>query len=213
MYLKRIYWNFFKKNNFSQGEEELFLLNYFKKVNDGFYIDVGCYSPKKFSNTYALYKKGWSGINIDPNENTIKEFDKFRTRDKNILAFVSSKIKSYKYFYFDEPALNGFLTKKRLKILKDEGFRLKKTKNIHSKTLNQILTECGSIRKIDLLDIDVEGLDYDVLKSIDLDNIYVGLILVEVNISNKKRIKNYLIEKEYENIAKIDRNYIFRKKN
>ena len=32
---------------------------------DGFYVDVGCFHPKKHSNTYLLYKRGWSGINID----------------------------------------------------------------------------------------------------------------------------------------------------
>ena len=33
----------------------------------GFYVDVGAYHPKLFSNTYLFYKKGWRGICVDPN--------------------------------------------------------------------------------------------------------------------------------------------------
>ncbi len=34
----------------------------------GFYVDVGVYHPHLYSNTYALYKKGWSGIAIEGEE-------------------------------------------------------------------------------------------------------------------------------------------------
>ena len=63
--LKFIYWFFLKKRNFSQANEEKIISELFKKKPKGFYIDVGCYNPRKYSNTALLYKKGWTGINID----------------------------------------------------------------------------------------------------------------------------------------------------
>ena len=40
-------------------------------LNNGIYIDVGCNHPIKFNNTYLLYKRGWSGINIDLDSKSI----------------------------------------------------------------------------------------------------------------------------------------------
>jgi hypothetical protein len=31
----------------------------------GFFVDVGCFHPLFYSNTWKLYKKGWRGVNID----------------------------------------------------------------------------------------------------------------------------------------------------
>ena len=51
--------------------EDLNILNFFKNKRDGFYVDVGCFHPKKHSNTYFLYKRGWRGVNIDMEEEKI----------------------------------------------------------------------------------------------------------------------------------------------
>ncbi|MDH5790264.1 MAG: hypothetical protein OEZ27_06695, partial [Nitrospinota bacterium] len=51
---------------YSQFGEDIILKGFIlRNINDGFYVDVGCYHPKKYSNTYKLYKRGWRGINID----------------------------------------------------------------------------------------------------------------------------------------------------
>ena len=54
-----------KKSFYSQNKEDIFVLNYFKKKNNGFYVDVGCHHPTRINNTYLLYKHGWRGVNID----------------------------------------------------------------------------------------------------------------------------------------------------
>ena len=76
-------------------EEDLIVLNYFKDINDGYYVDVGCYHPIHLSNTFLLHKKGWNGVNIDISEYTIDLFN-------------YSHLKSL-------PVTNFFLWKKRLK--------------------------------------------------------------------------------------------------
>ena len=46
------------KNFYSQFGEDKVLNEILKiNINKGFYVDVGCYHPKKHSNTYLLYKK------------------------------------------------------------------------------------------------------------------------------------------------------------
>jgi len=55
---------FFPKKTYSMYGEDLFIKEFFKKKQIGFYVDVGCYHPIDGSNTYLLYKKGWKGVNI-----------------------------------------------------------------------------------------------------------------------------------------------------
>ena len=48
-------YNSIKKNKtFSQEGEDVFLIDFFKDNNRGFYVDVGAFHPFRISNTYAL---------------------------------------------------------------------------------------------------------------------------------------------------------------
>ena len=42
---------------YSQFAEDVTLDRLFKKKKSGFFVDVGCYHPIKFNNTYKLYNK------------------------------------------------------------------------------------------------------------------------------------------------------------
>jgi hypothetical protein len=64
----------------------------------GRYIDVGCYHPKLYSNTYALYRRGWSGIAIDPNKKAQSLFKIFRPRDRFVCAAIGQGTASYSQF-------------------------------------------------------------------------------------------------------------------
>ena len=72
-------WDQWKRHSYSQEGEDLVLRKIFKKQDKGFYVDVGAHHPKRFSNTFLLYKKGWNGINIDATPGSMKLFNKFRS--------------------------------------------------------------------------------------------------------------------------------------
>jgi hypothetical protein len=46
--------------SYAQEGEDLILLSMFKTLRKEFYVDVGAYHPKRFSNTYLLYRRGRS---------------------------------------------------------------------------------------------------------------------------------------------------------
>lgn len=50
---------------YSQNNEESFITEYFKDKT-GKFIDIGAYHVFKFSNTRALYERGWSGVLVEP---------------------------------------------------------------------------------------------------------------------------------------------------
>jgi FkbM family methyltransferase len=211
--IKFIYWFFLKQTNFSQNDEELVLKDIFLNIENGFYIDVGCHNPRRFSNTALLYKNGWNGINIDASVKSLKLFNVFRKRDKNICALISEKREKLKYYYFDDSALNGILSSSKVNSLKDVGYKVINEEFINTQRLDDILVSCKVTNKtIDLLDIDVEGYDFQVLKSIDLNLFNVKVILIETG-ENENSIIKYLSSFNYNIYKKIDRNIFFIKNN
>ena len=71
--------------------EDLFINDYFRNKNKGFYIDVGCFHPIHRNNTFLLHKKGWNGINIDIHKFSIDLFNYLRPNDLNYNLAVTNK--------------------------------------------------------------------------------------------------------------------------
>ena len=208
---------FKKRASYSQDQEDLFINDYFKNIDNGFYLDIGCYHPIKYSNTALLYNRGWQGINIDMNQTSIDLFNILRKKDKNICAAISSSNKEVTQFidhsYSPVNTIDKNFSQMISKRLQIKPFSERK---IYTNTLNEILEKYEiKIIKIDFLNIDVEGHDYEVLKGIDLLNIKPKIICIEVdnhekNLSNEK-IKNHLIKLNYKIIKKIGFNVFFEK--
>lgn len=168
MYLNEIY---------SQNGEEFFLKEKFADKAKGFYVDIGSYHPFRFSNTYWAYTRGWNGINIEPNIDNFELFQIFRPRDINIQCGISNVEGVMKYYRFEEPALNTFDADCAQIYEQVEKQEIKEILDVKVRRLDNILRE-NIITKIDFLDIDVEGAEMDVLKSIDF-NFDIDCILLE----------------------------------
>ena len=193
-----------KKKTYSQFGEDLIINNFFKNFV-GKYVDIGCYHPIKYNNTLLLYEKGWTGINIDLNQTSIDLFNVVRKNDLNILACLSDKEEEV-VVYFDNKfsALNSIYTKNL------DKFGIKDFKKIKVKTkiFSNLVKD-----NFDFLNIDCEGNDYKILKSINLIKYNPKLICIEVNSAeDKKSIFDYLNTYKYELIEVKDLSYIFKKK-
>ena len=95
------YFDGYSKKSYSQEGEDMILQRLFEKQKTGFYVDVGAHHPRRFSNTYFFYKKGWCGINIDAMPNSMKRFNRSRPRDINIEKAISENEKILKYYGFN----------------------------------------------------------------------------------------------------------------
>ena len=188
--------NFFiKKKTYSMDGEDLFIDNFFKNKT-GLYVDVGAYHPLELSNTYLLYKRKWKGINIDINSLSIEYFDFLRPNDINLNLGVARK-NSTKMIYFqkNKSPLNTLNLMHAKKIFSNTF----KQKKIKTKTLTNILDKTKFKRKeIDFLNIDTEGSDLEVLKSLDFKKYKPKLICVELIDHfgpDQKKIKKHKIYK------------------
>ena len=206
-----------KRASYSQDQEDLFINDYFKNIDNGFYLDIGCYHPIKYSNTALLYNRGWQGINIDMNQTSIDLFKILRKKDKNICAAISSSNKEVTQFidhlYSPVNTIDKNFSQTISKRFKIKPFSERK---IYTNTLNEIIKKNEiQITKIDFLNIDVEGHDYEVLKGINFLNIKPKIICIEIdnhekNLS-KESIQNYLKKFNYKIIKRIGFNAFFEK--
>ena len=207
------------RHSYAQEGEDLILAELFAGKKNGFFVDVGAHHPKRFSNTYHLYRfRGWRGINIDAMPGGMKAFHRSRPEDINVEAAVSDVPATLPFFVFNETALNTFdpiLAAERDGL---NPYRLEQTVELSTVTLRSLLDQhLPTGRSIDLLSIDVEGLDGQVLRSNDWDRYRPGVVLVEDNAATTLHrlvgswTTGYLKERGYEPIAKMLRTAFYQR--
>jgi len=193
------------RTSFSQEGEDLVLARLFETRGPGIYVDVGAHHPRRFSNTLLLYRGGWHGVNIDATPGSMRAFARERARDINLEMGVTATRETRTLYVFDEPALNTF-DATRAKQLDRPPFRLIAEKPIACAPLHAILAD-HKIRAIDLLSIDVEGLDFDVVQTVDWDVQKPGVVIVEqfthdIAALLQSELHRYMRDRGYELIAK-----------
>lgn len=204
--------------SYSQEGEDMILRRIFESQESGFYVDIGAHHPKRFSNTYFFYKKGWTGINIDAMPGSMEMFNKLRPKDINVEKPISSYKQVLSYYGFNEPALNGFseaISKSRDGL---NNYKIIFIKKIETTTLEEVLdSKLEKNQVIDFMSVDVEGLDFDVIKSLNFDKYLPRILLVEmlgssISALNDDECYNFLLKKGYWLYAKTINTFIFKSK-
>ena len=174
----------YHKLSYSQEGEDMVLSRIFREKKDGFYIDVGAFHPQHLSNTYFFYLLGWRGINIDAMPGSMDIFKKVRPKDINLELPISDLKEELTYYKFNAGNLNGFskdisLERNGWKVGDWEAKLIGETK-LQTYTLAEVLEKhLPKNQIIDFLSIDVEGLDYQVLKSNNWQKYRPKIVLVE----------------------------------
>ena len=190
------------RKQYSQWGEDLFIDNFFNNKNNGIYLDIGCFHPYMYSNTCLLHKRGWSGVNVDINQTSIDLFNIIRPNDTNICAAVSKEKKDLKV-YFDDPFSPVNTVDKKFYENLEISFKNKKIFTIQSKTIQEIFDINKIKDEIDFINIDAEGLDFEILQQIDFSKYKVNLLSIETHnvdgskTENFESIKNLLAKNGY----------------
>ena len=211
---------FFPKKSYSMLGEDLVVNNFFKNKTNGTYVDVGCYHPIDGNNTHLLFKNGWNGINIDLNKISIDLFNIARKNDENFRVAVSNKSKKIKFYYRKKINMLNTINKKFANNSFKKGYSID---YIQARTLSSILKESKlKNKKIDFLNIDIEGNEINALKTLDFKIYRPKLICVEIHNFTSNRLKKgnfkdhsiykFLKQKGYKHIWKNEFSFIFKRK-
>ncbi len=180
----------------------------------GFYVDVGCNHPTKFSNTFELYKRGWSGISVDANQALIAKHKRIRLAGQSVYAVVSDTEQEMIFTHFKDNLVSS-LSSKHVKEWAEKR-EIAREETVSTVSLSRILVQENAPKEFDLLSIDVEGHDFEVLRSIDLEAFKPTLIVIEMHgfqISQCKdnTVYNYLIKRGYHMVGYVTMNGFFKR--
>ena len=186
---------------YSQTGEDMIIQKILESVTNGFYVEIGSNEPVQHSNTFGLYLKGWRGITVDANAAMVAMHRKVRPNDTAVCAAVSDEEKEVTFYEFDMDEIST-IDADFYAMNKDQQ-RVNRQTTLTTRTLNSIMVEnLPSETSIDLLSIDVEGHDFNVLKSIDLKMYRPKLIVIEMHdfaLTNPTAndVYNFLVEHNY----------------
>lgn len=159
----------FVEQSYSQAGEDRILSYFFRTigVNEPSYLDIGANHPSLDNNTYLFYKRGGRGVCVEADPSLINELSKVRERDICLnVGITFDNRKEADFYVFPISALNT-LSKEEADFREQNGsHKVAKVITIPLQTINEIIDENFS-ETPDLLSLDVEGIDLEILKSLD----------------------------------------------
>ncbi|MCE9623068.1 MAG: FkbM family methyltransferase [Actinomycetia bacterium] len=170
--------------SYAQNMEDVVLGRLVALVPNGCFIDVGAGHPILENVTYALYLKGWRGINVEPMQREVDMLCAERPDDETVRAAVGATMGSVTLF--EAPSENRGATTSDAAVAADyeaagETFVAFESPMV---TLSSLLEkfQAGAVH---VVKIDVEGMELDVLQSADLQRHRPWVVVVESTEPNK----------------------------
>ena len=183
--------------DYSQRGEQRIILDYFAGKT-GTFLDVGAFDPFKFSNTRALYERGWSGVMIEPAKQNFEILKNEYEGEKRIQLLnlaLGDKDKTVDLWDSNGDALSSTDEKQ---VKKWSGIKFTKTK-VKMLSWHTFLKK-SKWKEFDFINIDVEDdiLAMNILRQINLTK--YQLICVECNEQRnemKSLMRNFTLVKEF----------------
>lgn len=205
------------KFSYSQEGEDLLLARFLLHQVSGKYVDVGCNSPRRYSNTYLLYLHGWRGICIDANVtmDLREDFGRFRPEDVLVQAAVGPPREKHNFHKFLKTELSTF-SAELANQYQQSGEILEGIETRNLTSLSEIVGWYGKqFQSVDLLSLDVEGYELQVLETIDWNQFRATFIVAEllgasVSDAVKDPVTRYLNSRNYDLICVLFNSVIYR---
>ena len=174
----------------SQDNQDKYLeTNIFKGYKNGFYVDVGAHDGVSLNNTLYFEKNNnWRGINIEPIKKVFDNLVINRPNNINLNCAVCNNdgetdfLCNIGYTEMISGIKDNFDIR-HLHRLQRENIQygsITEVIKVETKKLETILHE-NDISHINYLSIDVEGAEFEVIKSINFDKVFIDVIGFENN--------------------------------
>ena len=174
----------------SQCNQDKFLeTNIFKGYKNGFYVDVGAHDGIIINNTLYFEKNNnWTGINIEPIKKVFDNLVINRLTSININCAVCNSDGETDFVcnrgYTEMlSGIKDTFDNRHIRRLEHENKYHGSTTDIikvKTKKLETIFDE-NNVTHVNYLSIDVEGAEFEVIKSINFDKVFIDVIGFENN--------------------------------
>lgn len=171
--------------SYSAHGEDRVLLALYEELGglpaSGCYVDVGAYHPVALSNTAVLYEAGWWGINIEPNPVMARFLREMRRGDITLCQAAGTPARTADLLFFGDWASSNTLDPDFASwISSEQDVQIEQRISTPVIPLADVFAEhLPAGRGIDVLSVDVEGMDAEVLRSNDWGRYRPHVVMVE----------------------------------
>lgn len=211
----------FNKKTYSQsGEDSIIMYIMAMKgipLSECSYLDLGANHPKIMSNTYFFYEQGARGVLVEANPKLVTELKNERSGDIVLNKCISGK--SGEKLDFNILNLDGLSKAGDVSdiLLENPDARIEKTVQLETVSVNDIIEEYFSGKAPLILNLDIEGLEKQILDSINFEKYRPMIMIIEMIPYSKKLVTGqkdtelleYVKSKGYDEYAFTGINSIF----
>lgn len=153
--------------SFSQTGEDILSLSLLQSfgINAPSYVDIGANHPIKLSNTYLMYLLGGRGMNIEPDPDAAEVIRRARPKDVTVIAGVAAEEGERDFFIMSTNVANTFIRSEAEELERRDGNRIRRVARVPIRNLMKLLAEHSLVP--DFMSLDVEGMDLEILQSVD----------------------------------------------
>ena len=196
---------------YSQTNEEQIILNYFKDKK-GWFLDIGAYDGITYSNTHALALLGWRGVCIEPTSNAYRKLRKLYKGYYKIYCynFAITSDNGTSLIYENDDGLATLVEGELERWKSAPEYKFKKA-TCFTLTFPRFYSK--NEYKYKFINIDAEGMDYDILKMMDLKKLGCEMLCIEWNLHQdlKEKFTDYVKQFNMKLIHTTPENLIFAK--
>ena len=170
------------RHSYAQAGEDL-IVDFIAKameIDDVTYLDIGAHHPTQFSNTYLFYKRGFRGVLVEPDPELMASIRTARPRDVCIEAGVGVQAATTaQFFVMSTRTLNTFSEAEAKRYEAMGTQRIEKVLLVPLVMLDDIFADRFSAREPTFVSIDIEGLDFEVLSTLNLNKYRPPIVCIE----------------------------------
>jgi FkbM family methyltransferase len=183
------------KTSYAQCGEDLILQQLFSAlgIRTVIYLDVGAHHPTYLSNTYLFYESGGHGVCVEPDPVLFKEFAKKRPNDINVNCGVGTAQGLAEFFVMSENTLNTFSKAEAERYESYGKHRIEEVISVELRTIGDIV-ETHFVKRPNLVSLDVEGMDYQILQSLDFRTFRPEVLCLETLTYTENKTERKLTE-------------------
>jgi len=199
---------------------------YFGYPSSGYFVEVGAYDGEFVSNTSCLADHGWKGLYIEPiQEHYLMCMQRHEKNDVTVANVAIGEEEGEMTIYYgdtlttlDKDQVNRY---GEIDWAQHTKFQ---ERTCYQMRLDSLMEQLEVPKKFDVLVVDVEGKEYDVFQTFDLEVWKPKMMIIELEdehpsfkkydelISKIKGLRNFILEKNYVEVFKDDINTIFVRK-
>jgi len=185
-----------RKIGSEDNEDQLIYNEYFRHHPRGIYVELGAFDGIQASNTlFFEYCLGWRGILIEPGFSTYKRLIVNRPNNMHVHAAIGC-----------EGSVKFVDTGYTSMTMNNDQHPTEHTFNheVQCISLQKVLDDAG-ISHVNFLSLDVEGMETDVLQSVDFERTIIDVIMLESHHMDSvrrtrefmKTLEDYILQKHF----------------